>query len=200
MSIVSNGSKITPAWFERYGKYIDILAVSCDSFCKDTNRLIGRHARGATLDHLDQLQRIKQWCYENGVAFKVNTVVNTYNKDENMTAALQQLAPMRWKVFQCLDVAGENTGTGSLRDVKQFLVSDSEFASFCDRHSSISVLVPENNRLMRDSYLLLDEYMRFLDCSGGAKEPTASILDIGVEAALRDAGFSQQRFHERGGR
>jgi radical S-adenosyl methionine domain-containing protein 2 len=42
VSIVSNGSLIKENWLKEYGKYIDILAVSCDSFNEDTNIIIGR--------------------------------------------------------------------------------------------------------------------------------------------------------------
>ena len=42
---------------------------------------------------------------------------------------------------------------------------------------------------MKDSYLLLDEKMRFLNCRNGKKEPSKSILDVGVEAALNESGF-----------
>ena len=73
--------------------------------------------------------------------------------------------------------------------------------------------------LKQDSYLILDEYMRFLNCTlpqqsmvdwpeskisqtvdrharhevfagtGGAKKPTASLNDVPVISALRDAGM-----------
>ena len=33
------------------------------------------------------------------VAFKMNTVVNTWNKHEDMTSEVQSLAPCRWKVM-----------------------------------------------------------------------------------------------------
>lgn len=39
VSVVSNGSLITERWFENYGQYIDILAVSCDSFHEETNKV-----------------------------------------------------------------------------------------------------------------------------------------------------------------
>jgi hypothetical protein len=42
VSIVSNGSKITEKWFQDYGQFLDILAISCDSFDEDTNVKIGR--------------------------------------------------------------------------------------------------------------------------------------------------------------
>ena len=52
---------------------------------------------------------------------------------------------------------------------------------------------------MRDTYLLLDQEMRFLNCIGNKKVPGKSILIFGVEAALRDAGFNYKMFIERGG-
>ncbi len=42
VSIVSNGSKIRREFFELYGKYVDILAISVDSFDESTNEKIGR--------------------------------------------------------------------------------------------------------------------------------------------------------------
>jgi len=33
------------------------------------------------------------------VAFKLNTVVNVYNVDEDMTAQINDLNPVRWKVI-----------------------------------------------------------------------------------------------------
>jgi radical S-adenosyl methionine domain-containing protein 2 len=52
---------------------------------------------------------------------------------------------------------------------------------------------------MQNSYLLLDEDMRFLDCSNGAKIPGESILKVGVEKALMQAGFDHSMFVQRGG-
>lgn len=42
VSIVSNGSLIKRTFFSGYGKYLDILAISVDSFDEDTNVKIGR--------------------------------------------------------------------------------------------------------------------------------------------------------------
>ena len=59
--------------------------------------------------------------------------------------------------------------------------------------------MPEDNETMRDSYILLDEKMRFLDCSEGKKIPSDSILDVGVEKAFEKSGFDKQLFGKRGG-
>lgn len=46
VSIITNGSKVREGFFRRYGRYLDILAVSCDSFVQETNRAIGRGENG----------------------------------------------------------------------------------------------------------------------------------------------------------
>ena len=61
-------------------------------------------------------------------------------------------------------------------------------------------MVPEDNETMRNSYLILDEYMRFLDCTSGGKEPSDSLLDVGVRAAMDCSGFDRAMFIRRGGK
>lgn len=198
VTIVSNGSLVRRKWFSKYGEYLDIMAVSCDSFDPATNELIGRQQ--GNKNHLNSLRAVKQYCSEFKVAFKLNTVVNTYNKDEDMVAEILDLNPCRWKVFQCLLIGGENVGQDALRHADTFVVTDAEFQSFLARHASVPCLVPESNEKMQNSYLILDEYMRFLDCQAGKKEPSKSILDVGVKNALLFSGFDENMFLKRGGK
>ena len=51
------------------GEYLDILAVSCDSFIPETNALIGRQQ--GTRDHLQSLRRVREWC----VTYKVKGTI-----------------------------------------------------------------------------------------------------------------------------
>jgi len=139
--------------------------------------------------------QIREWCREYNVVFKLNSVINSYNVDEDMVQSIKELAPKRWKVFQCLILEGENSGTGNdLRNAKSFVVSDEQFQGFLDRHKELKCLVPESNAMMRDSYLILDEKMRFLDCTKGSKIPSESILDVGVEKAMENSGFDEKTF------
>lgn len=39
VTIVTNGSMVTEKWFNQYGEYLDIMAVSCDSFHEETNKV-----------------------------------------------------------------------------------------------------------------------------------------------------------------
>ena len=48
VTIVSNGSKITESWMAEFGYYVDIMAISVDSFDPSINEKIGRKLR--TLD------------------------------------------------------------------------------------------------------------------------------------------------------
>ncbi|XP_056420102.1 S-adenosylmethionine-dependent nucleotide dehydratase RSAD2 isoform X2 [Hyla sarda] len=156
VSIVSNGSLITEKWFKSYGEHLDILAVSCDSFNEDVNKLIGR-GQGQK-NHVEKLMKIRQWCCDYNVAFKINSVINSYNVDEDMREEITMISPIRWKVFQCLIIDGENSGEEALRQAETFVITDDEFKGFLDRHKDIKCLVPESNQQMRDSYLILDEY------------------------------------------
>jgi len=48
--------------------------------------------------------------------------------------------------------------------------------------------------------LLLYLQMRFLDCTNGSKEPSRSVLDVGVDNALVFSGFDEHMFLKRGGK
>lgn len=188
---------------KQYGYYVDVLGVSVDSFDPATNTKIGRGG-DANNQHVQRILRVRQWCRDFHIKFKVNTVVCKYNLAEDMTQQILPLDPVRWKIFQVLVLKGENAGEahGDLRDATALTVTGDEYRSFVDRHRphfSDTVLIPESNEVMQNSYLMLDEDLCFLDCSDGGKVPGASILEVGVEAALDQAGFDLEMFHERGG-
>ncbi|KAJ9654436.1 hypothetical protein H2198_006516 [Neophaeococcomyces mojaviensis] len=193
VSIVTNGSLVTERFLRDHGHNIDILAVSCDSFHEQTNIDIGRGSG----DQVTQLYKIVQWCQRFGIKFKLNTVVCRMNVDEDMNSHISELQPFRWKCFQVLMVAGENDSHRTLRDVRKFMISDREFEQFCQRHQHQASFVPESNQLMAKSYLILDEYMRFLDRDG--RQPSPSILQVGVEKALRCVFWDETSFVTRGG-
>lgn len=88
----------------------------------------------------------------------------------------------------------------ALRNVKNFLVTDDEYRAFLTRHSRVSssVRIAEPNSVMQSSYFLLDEEMRFLDCSQGDKRPSVSIFDD-MDRALCESGFAPAEYHQRNG-
>ncbi|KAL8719841.1 MAG: hypothetical protein Q9181_008007 [Wetmoreana brouardii] len=193
VSLVTNGSKVTKKWLAKYSKYLDIMAISCDSFDETTNVRIGR----GTGNHLKTVVDLSQKCKEHGIMLKINTVVNRYNFQEDMNSAIEEIQPSRWKCFQVLIVPEENGSEDTLRDTRRFLINDDEWRLFCDNHKHQESFIPESNDVMASSYLLLDEYLRFLN--KGVREPTKSVLDIGVAAALKEVYWDEDGFERRGG-
>ena len=206
VSIISNARYIKEEWMEKYSQYLDMLGVSCDSADDTTNARIGRGKNG---DHTKHIKRAAQLCEKYHIMFKLNTVVNKFNYNEDMTELVNEIKPSRWKIFQVLGVEGENNGRGAKTDVSEFFISDEQFTAYVQRHKE-SIAFPEimkveDNNTMQSSYVLVDEKGRFLDCSQGGKQPTKPILEVGVEQAWGEivsspgGGFDQQAFLRRGG-
>ncbi|KAH8424895.1 uncharacterized protein LDX57_002640 [Aspergillus melleus] len=193
VSIVTNGSLVTDAFLAKHGKHIDILAVSCDSFNEATNTKIGRGSGNP----VDKLYEIRDLCKKHGIKFKLNTVVCKLNFEEDMNQFINDLQPFRWKCFQVLIVEGENDSSETLRDARKFTITDEQYERFCARHRLQKSFVAEPNSLMAKTYLILDEYMRFLDRTG--KEPSESILKVGVKDALDSVYWGETGFVSRGG-
>jgi radical S-adenosyl methionine domain-containing protein 2 len=201
VSIISNGSRTSRKWMEEYGYFVDVLGVSVDSFVSTTNAKIGRGG-DANNGHATRVMRVRELCADHDIIFKMNTVVCSLNWQEDMNEQVRKLDPKRWKVFQVLILQDENSGRpGELRDARPLLVTDDQYSSFVNRHKDKfpDILIPESNDVMQNSYLLLDEELRFLDCSGGGKVPSESILKVGVDRALQQSGFDHDMFDQRGG-
>lgn len=202
VSIISNGTKITERWLAKHGKYVDVLGVSCDSFNEQTNIEIGR----GTGENVTQLFRVRDWCLQFGIKFKLNTVICSFNWQEDMAATVERLDPFRWKCFQVLEVQDENDASAvetdldkRKRNAKRFVITNDQFASFCAKHEHLECFVPESNELMASSYLILDEYLCFLDKGDGREKQSSCILDVGVKKALAEVYWDEAAFKSRGG-
>ena len=76
-SIVNNGSKVTERWLDTYGQYLDIMAISCDSFETETCVALGRAEKGKGT-HIHRVFLVAEWCRARGIKVKINTVVTRY--------------------------------------------------------------------------------------------------------------------------
>ena len=50
--------------------------------------------------------------------------------------------------------------------MRKLLISGGEYELFCKKHKGQKCFVPESNKVTAKSYLILDEYLRFLDRDG----------------------------------
>ena len=195
VSIISNGSLIKETWMNKYSKYLDILGISCDSFVEEINVKIGR-GKG---NQVKNIFAVRQLCDKFNIKFKLNTVVCKYNYMEDMNEQIARLDPFRWKCFQVLMVKTENDGTAdSKRNVHDFKITDEEYEMFIKRHENQKCLIKESNSIMKSSYLILDEYMRFLD-KGDENNYiiSESILDVDVDKALSQIKWDEESFQKR---
>ena len=192
LSIITNGTLVTENFLKTYHKFIDVLGVSCDSFNEETNKKIGR----GTGKNVEKLFEISRLCEKYNIKFKLNSVICSLNFQEDMNENIIKLNPFRWKCFQVLLVEGENEDEKRLRDVRKFQISNEDFEFFCNRHKNIKCFIPESNNNMKSSYLILDEYMRFLDKGDGEEKASESILDVGVKRALENIRWDEDAFKE----
>lgn len=236
VSIISNGALLKRTWFERYGSYLDYLGISCDSTNPNTNLSHGRAHAGAikAKDPFIDVRRAASLANEFGIRFKINTVVTNLNKHETGLASLvNETAPERWKIFQVLAIEGENMSSGgtgggngsssvlairnapkaapfsdlpvTLQDFRNFVLRNSELL----RPELSDIIKAEDNETMRSSYIIIDEFGRFLDNSQGSKTPSRPILnaagEVDIDAAALDLlgkdglGFDRQAYHQRDG-
>ena len=201
MSIISNGSKVTEAWMEKHHTFVDMIGVSVDSASDNTHEELGRW--DATLGgHIAGALRVADWCRTYGVAFKVNTVVTERNVNDDMAPLIRLLNPVRWKIFQMLLIKGENVESDFRKDATNLSITEAAFQAFVDRHTPNvgAIMKVEDNATMRNSYVILDERLRFLDNSDDTKTPSrGSILDIGVVKAFAKTFFDAAKFRARDG-
>lgn len=192
-SIVTNGSLLTNEFLQRMRGRLDWIGVSIDSLNVETNQLTGRVGKEIITrnQYIALIEKIKN----NKFKLKINTVVNAYNKDEDMSGFINWAAPDRWKIFQALRVEGQNDAHWD-----EIKVGTREFNDYVVRHLNCKNVFAEDNYLMTGSYLLIDPQGRLFENSAGIhtySDPvhTAKHLDD----CLKQIKLDRSRFIERGG-
>ena len=189
--IVSNGSGITIEKLKLWKGYLDWITLSIDSSELETHDNIGRVSK-TKVNYPELISLIKLYGYR----FKINTVVNRFNFTEDLSDFIKLYGPERWKIFKVLQVDGQNSN--SFREV---MINDEEFNKFLilNNVKNIRVAVIENNEDMRGSYVMIDPAGRFYDSVKGCHTYSKSILDIGIEEALKMVDINSEKFKKRGG-
>lgn len=117
---------------------------------------------------------------------------------EDFTDFIRSANPERWKILQALAVKGQNDA-----HIVDFEIATEQFEMYVQRNcivegDGISV-VPENNELMTESYVMIDPAGRFFDNAQGTYTYSHPILQVGVEKALKDVSINSEQFLQRGG-
>ena len=196
-SIVTNGSKIDFEWVKKVSPFLDILAISVDSFDEKANLDSGRNNNGTTFP-FNQLIEITNACHFFGINLKLNTVVTQFNKSQYLTPLINQIKPFRWKILQATKVIGQND-----KEFELVKVSEKEFERFSKQNQKglnkeIKAVI-ETNELIQGSYLMIDQKGRFYDSSLGRHNYSSCILDIGVNQSLEQISVDTIKFKKREG-
>ena len=184
--LATNGAKLVGAFGDDVLSAVDAVNLSIDG---SNGRVMADVGRGNA--------RYFDWCLSvwrrlkshEGLRLGLNTTVTKVNAGDDMNALVRNLAPERWKVFRVLPVAGQNEGA-----VDDLLVSDAEFAEFAARHAAlrdagIDVRF-EDHDAIEGTYLRLDPLGRFYVNPKGGHHYGPSLVDVGVDAALRAVGWT----------
>jgi radical S-adenosyl methionine domain-containing protein 2 len=188
-SIITNGARLTP----ENVSMLDLVAVTADSADARTLLRLGR-GHG----YLETLYRVAHLVHQRQTRLKVNTVVTALNETEDLTALIRALRPSKWKPLQFVHVPGENDDTAPALGI-----TDEAFEAFVRRHASLKtelVFAPEPARVIRTTYVMIDPLGRLFQHSPSGHRVSASVLEVGVRAAL-DAvgGYDRAAFEARGG-
>lgn len=196
-SIVTNGSLITENFLSQNHKYIDMIGLSIDSINSKTNKKIGRALKSKPMTGADY-KKIIDAINNHDIALKINTVVSSLNKNEDVFNIINYAKPLRWKVFQVLKVTGENDKT-----FKSFEISDSSFSDFCRTQAKSlifpKVLVKEENEIMKGSYLMVNPEGCFFDNVNGNYTVSEKIINAGIAKTLKQIQFDYSKFQKRDG-
>lgn len=190
LSAITNGSRLNSELIELIADSFSSIGFSVDSLDSDTNTKIGRIEKSKVMDTHKVLLDIKAIKKINPrIDIKINTVVSSLNKSEDLSRFIEQVAPDKWKVFKVLPVLTHDNN-----------ISQDDFARFLERHQSFSdVISSENNDEMTDSYLMIDPIGRFFQNSnvGEGYLYSKPIPQIGIRAAINEINFDVNRFHGR---
>lgn len=128
-----------------------------------------------------------------GIKLKINSVINKLNYKEDMSWLLEKINPNRWKVFQVLEIKGQNCIS-----IQDLIITQKEFKFFIEKHEFLNPIIENNNRML-DSYFMIDPKGRFYQNNGHVYSFSHSILKAGIAKTLNEVNFNHSKFLERGG-
>ena len=187
--LITSGSLLTESFIYENSSYIDWIALSVDSSNEETQYKLGRGSGS----HIQKIKEIVKDIHIAGINLKINTVVTSLNREEEMFELINELSPRRWKVFQVLPVNGQND-----EYYHSLQVSKQQFLEYVKKHKNLNP-ISEDNIVMRGSYLMLDALGRFFQNTKGFLEYSQSILEIDPLVAQTQVGWDSQKFQKRGG-
>lgn len=191
VSIVTNGSLLTPERIRSWNGLVSCIGISIDSLCEDTNKQIGRCCQGSvrTIDDWGVIATAMREC---GIALKINTVVSKLNVKENLLPLYNAITPNKIKLLQMHLIRGINDCAKSHEITKQ------EFDDFCEHHSSAySIIVAEPCGSMENSYLMINPDGNVQLNNNGIYECYGNCCDAPLYEIIKAVPIDADKFNSR---
>lgn len=195
-SIITNGARLTDAQIAR----LDLVGMTLDSDDRDVLQALGRTDAAGRVDYRERFQEVARRVHASGVRLKVNTVVTALNSDADLSRALIEAMPFKWKPMQFTRIAGENDAHAD-----RLAIDAAAFDAFVARHreplerAGIWVAA-ETEETIRSSYAMIDPTGRAFQTRDGTTRFSDPVLEVGLRRALEQVGgYDRERFLARGG-
>ena len=190
-SIITNGGLLDEEFLHEVCPKLSIIGVSIDSLDREKNLKIGRRTLTGKVPDYEKIIRYLKRAKEINpkIRVKVNTVVNPFNFDDDLSPLIEEIGPDKWKVLRVLPAT---------RKSKNSTITDAQFEIFKSKHSHVSCAQFEDNQDMANSYLMLDPFGRFFFNSDDSEYNYSDpVLDVGIETAFEQVRFDACKFSKR---
>lgn len=169
VSIVTNGSLLTKEKIECWAGKACQIGISIDSASTSTCLEIGRVCKKSVLCK-DTLLSIVQAIKKNGIELKINTVVSSFNINEDLTSLYLALSPKKLKLFQMHLVKDVNDSCSG------YSISTDEFLEYCKKYEALPFnVVIEKQGDMESSYIMIDPNGKLIMNIDGCYEVLADL-------------------------
>ncbi|TCH63252.1 viperin family antiviral radical SAM protein [Acinetobacter sp. ANC 4862] len=190
LSAITNGTVLDDELIKIIGNEFLSIGFSVDSLNKNTNKEIGRTVKNMPMDADEILKKINLLrTLSPNIEIKINTVINELNKLEDFNSFITKASPTKWKIFKMLPILTEENS-----------INNDDFYNFINRHTKFKkIIYSENNDEMTHSYLMIDPLGRFFQNNEllHGYDYSQSILQIGVETAVKQIKFNIHKFAKR---
>jgi radical S-adenosyl methionine domain-containing protein 2 len=191
VSIVTNGSLLTPERIRSWQGKVSCIGISIDSIDYNTNITIGRYCRNKVID-LHSWIGLAKTIHECNIDLKINTVVSRLNLDENLSELYRALNPTKIKLFQMHLIDGINNRAEPYR------ITEGEFDSFCEHLKFFdSVIVAEPCGSMENSYLMINPEGKFQINNNGIYKTFGDLSTTPLFEILKISPLDSQKFSSR---
>ena len=191
VSIVTNGSLLTPERIRSWQGKVSCIGISIDSIDCNTNLTIGRCCRNKVIS-LSQWSKLAKAIHNCGIDLKINTVVSRLNLDEDLSELYRVLSPKKIKLFQMHLINGIND------QAKPYEITEREFESFCKRHKAFEwVMVAEPCGSMENSYLMVNPEGKFQLNNNGIYQTFGDLNTTSLSEILKTVPLDAKKFGSR---